>query len=568
MSVEAFAFDRGINLKKTNPLLLEEGEMVSCSGFILDNHGVLKCRPARNKVNTTALDSINSIHRYMNWVLTADGSLHYKWDMDGYCDLYIPANGDFTTVGTLFNSNKLSFADYNEFIFMVNGQDKKAFTKGNFYEWGVDNPVSPPAGAVGSAGSPNGVYTLYYTYLIMFSNGRTYETAPSPAATVTVSNQQINWSGIGICPYGGNDLIIHRNLYRTSTTLGEIYFAKTLNNNTQTSVSDNITDAQLLASTILSTESYSTPPTNAVEIETYLQRIFAIKGNLLYWSEPYIPFGFKTTNSVVVSTEGDDLIVVVQWGDQLYLASKTRWFRLQGSDPDTWAIKQTFVDNGIINKHTVKKTKYGILGLWYDGIYLFDGSISRNMTERTLGLSFFTDLDDLSVCWTEFDGKKYYFYYASTGSAVDKCLILDFSEYPNIKVYNEDFIASAYELSFPTGIKYFAKSDGYQYEETGDETIATSLRAGDKAFENVLKQKNALYLYYDVNTNSKDLTATIYVDDVSKQTLTINTSSRERKRLQLGQYEGYRYSLGLSCADSQSLEVFAPWAIEATPVGA
>jgi hypothetical protein len=555
---------------KKNPLLLEEGEMVSCSGFILDNHGVLKCRPARNKVNTTILGSINSIHRYMNWVLAADGSLHYKWDLNGYCDLYTPTNGDFTTVGTLLNTNKLSFADYNEFIFMVNGQDKKAFTKGNFYKWGVDNPVSAPIGTASGdpdSGNPDGVYTLYYTYYIMFANGRIYETAPSPAGTVTVDKQAIAWSGIGICPYSGNDLIIYRKLYRTSTTLGEIYYVGTKTNNTGTTDTDNVSDSDLLTNAIISTENYSTPPTNAIDIETYLQRIFAIKGNSLYWSEAYIPFAFLTSSSVVISTEGDELIAVIQWGDQLYLASKTRWFRLQGSDPDTWAIKQTFVDNGIINRHTVKKTKYGILGLWYDGIYLFDGSISKNMTEKTLGLSFFTDLTDFSVCWAEFDGKKYYLHYASTGSTVDKCLILDFSEYPNIKSYNEDFIASAYELSVPTGIKYFAKSDGYQYEETGNETIVTSLRAGDKAFENVLKQKNALYLYYDVNTNSKDLTATVYVDDVSKQTLTINTSSRERKRLQLGQYEGYRYSLGLSCADSQSLEVYAPWAIEATPVG-
>ena len=543
--------------------------MVSCSGFILDNHGVLKCRSARNKVNTTALGSINSIHRYMNWVLATDGSLHYKWDLDGYCDLYTPENGDFTTVGTLSNSNRLSFADYNEFVFMVNGQDKKAFTKGNFYEWGVNNPISAPVGTEGVDGNPKGTYTLYYTYEIKFSNGRTYETGPSPAGSVTVSTdgKKIVWGGITRCPYAGNDLVIHRKLYRTSATLGEIYYVDTIEGNNTTIYSDNLADSTLLAHSILSTENYSTPSINAIDIETYLQRLFVIKGNSLYWSEPYIPFGFLTSSSVSVSTEGDDLIAVVQWGDQLYLASKTKWFRLQGSDPDTWAIKQTFVDNGIINRHTVKKTKYGILGLWYDGIYLFDGSISKNMTEKALGLSFFTDLDDLSVCWAEFDGKKYYFYYASTGSTVDKCLILDFSEYPNIKVYNEDFIASAYELSFPTGIKYFAKSDGYQYEETGNETIVTSLRAGDKAFENVLKQKNALYLYYDVNTNSKDLTATVYVDDVSKQTLTINTSSRERKRLQLGQYEGYRYSLGISCADSQSLEVYAPWAIETTPVG-
>jgi len=261
------------------------------------------------------------------------------------------------------------------------------------------------------------------------------------------------------------------------------------------------------------------------------------------------------------------LIACREWGDQLFLVSKDRWYRLQGNDPTTWSIRRTFTDVGIVNKATLKQTKYGLLGLWNDGIYLFDGSVNRNVTEKKLGRKFFTDLTDLSVCYAEFDGQRYYFYYASTGSTVDSCLVIDFGYYPDYRIWNDDFIAEAHFLYKEDNTRYLAK-DGYEYSESGTETIATSLQTGDKPFGAVIKRKALTYLYYDINTAGEDVTVTIYCDGTNSQTLTINNSSRERKRSNpLKVIEGYRFSLAISCADSSNVKIYSPWALEATPVG-
>jgi len=112
------------------------------------------------------------------------------------------------------------------------------------------------------------------------------------------------------------------------------------------------------------------------------------------------------------------------WSEQLYIPSRYRWYRLQGSSSDTWSVKQTFTDSGVINRHTLAVTRFGILGLYYDGIYIFDGATNKNLTEKYLGEQFFADIDDLDSCWAYFDGLRYYFYYTDT---TNQCIVLDFS---------------------------------------------------------------------------------------------------------------------------------------------
>lgn len=584
MTIEVFSFDKGINRRKENLLALEDGEMYSCSGLELDAEGSLKCRAARNTVNTTQLGAIKNIHRYMNWLMVLEGSnIKYKWDLSGYCNRYTHGDDEFDTptgfsgfgqpslLGYLNSSRRLRMADYRKFIFFINDKEKKAFTKGYLYDWGVENPTRPPAVYDGGAGSiAAGTYNCYYTFYVKFPNGYVYETGPSPVNSPTiVASHQLAWTGIEACPYRGTNLTIWRKLYRTVS--GTTYFVAAIKDNTTTTYADN--NATITSNAVLGTTYYDVPPDQMADIQGgYLQRMWGIKNENLYWSQAYIPFGFLSTSSAAVSKKGDDLVAICKWGDQLYIASHQTWYRLRGNDPDTWEIKHTFADKGVINKHTVFPTIYGILGLWYDGIYVFDGSASRNLTEKKMGKSFFEDISDLEIgvmvntSWAEWDGMKYYFYYAESGTTISKCLVLDFSNYPDVRMYHDDFIATAHEYHKPTGIRYLAYN-GYQYSETGNETITTAMRTGERAFQNIFQRKSTLYAYYDLDSNGKDVTLTIYVDGTAAQTITLNESSRIRSRVKLAQKDGYRIGFALDCADSQNLKIYAPWGIDATPVG-
>lgn len=579
MAMEVFSFDKGMNRKKET-LLLDVGEVYTATGFSFEKDGVLEARLPKTiglAIDADTTSYVNGIHRYSDDIYASSKARCYGTDAVftaaaitqptfNYIYYRDIAGTSFSNIDLSSSNTRPRWCDFEDFTFIVDGELKKAYYKGSKYDWGSEGPPVAPTVAVGAGGAnPSGTYDCYYTWHVKFPNGKEFETAPSPAASITVVTQKITWSNIRPCPYEGSELILTRRLYRTVS--GTAYLLKILADNVTTTYSDDVTDAALQAASILETESYITPPDNAVDVVMYLQRIFFIKGSRLYWTEAYMPFICLDTSDVVVTKDNEPLVALVDWGDQLYFPSASRWYRLQGTDPDTWAIKRTFADNGIINRDTLKRTKYGLIGLWYDGIYNFDGVMTRNLTEKKLGREFFTDLPDLSLSYAEFDGSRYYFYYSSDGSTIDKCIIIDFSLSPEYRILEDNFVAEAHEYYKEAGVNYYAK-DGYEYADSGTETIVTSIVTGDKVFGAITKRKCLRYLYYDCNTNSKDLTVSILADGTSVDSLTINNSSRERNRSRpLKTKEGYRMSLELSCSDSQSLKIYAPWILEADLVG-
>jgi len=206
------------------------------------------------------------------------------------------------------------------------------------------------------------------------------------------------------------------------------------------------------------------------------------------------------------------------------------------------------------------------MGLWYDGVYMFNGSTTTNVTEHQLGRDLFLDAD-LSTAYAEFDGEIYTLYYDTAGSGIDTCLNIDLSYYPQLICYFSDFVSAAHQYYIASGTHYLSYG-GYEYSISGTETISTTLQTGDLIFSNPLQKKNLEYLYYDINTGGEDVTVDFYVDGTNSYTLTLNTSSRTKKRSDpLPTLEGYRFSLVISCSDSSGLTIYGPWGLSATEVG-
>ncbi|MFA5340136.1 MAG: hypothetical protein WC332_00020 [Clostridia bacterium] len=563
---EIISFDKGLNTKKS-VLLLEDGELVTAQGMSYENPGLVEPRSSKQKVSSTVIGTINGIHRNTNFVFVTDaGNVRYKWDLDGYCDLYIPPNGNFTLAGTLTGKSRPVFCDYENFTFVVTGSDTKVFLDGSWYNWDMPVPTSAPSGAAGAAGNPSGTYYLYYTYLIYFPNGTAVETAPSPAGSVTVTSQKISWTNIKPCPYAVTGLTVYRKLYRYSTGLIETYHVTTIKDNTTTTYTDDIADATLEVGSIISTEYYSSPPSNPTYAVRHLERIFCIKGCYLYPTAAYLPFNFDITEIIQATSVGDDITCAVVWGDQLCMATTSKWYRLHGNDSDTWTVKSTYAHTGVINKHTMKPTRYGILGLWHDGIYLFDGNVSKNITKDKLDKTLFSRISDIDSCYASWDGRKYYFHYPTTGTTLSKRLVIDMTGYPNIIIHNDDFIPTAHEYHDITGINYYGYA-GYHYEEGGTDTCSLSIKTGDRPCKDILKEKQLEYLYYDCNTNSKPLIVNIYLDDTLAYTKTLNNSARTKDRLVLPNKQGYRIYLTITAADARGMTIYEPWSMSVNPTG-
>lgn len=114
---------------------------------------------------------------------------------------------------------------------------------------------------------------------------------------------------------------------------------------------------------------------------------------------------------------------------------------------------------------------------------------------------------------------------------------------------------------------------GYAYEEstTGVE-MDVDVKTGEGVGKNILQQKQMKYLYYDINTHGKDVTVTVYIDGVAQtNTITLNTTSRTRARYEdiPDTWQGYRFSLAISCDDltDDDLEIYSPFAIQYVPFG-
>jgi hypothetical protein len=562
---EILTFDKGLITKKSS-MTLEDGELAVAQGMSYETFGMIDPRSSKQAVSTAQVGTINGMHRNVNHVILTDaGNVRNKWDLDGYCDLYIPPNGNFTLLGTMINDSRPVFCDHEEFTFIVTGGDKKVFLDGAWYEWDVPAPIGVPGATAGSAGNPSGVYTLYYTYLITFPNGFMVETPPSPAGSISVTSQKIEWTGISICPYAGS-LTVHRKLYRYSSGLIETYYVTTLENNTATTYSDNGTDASLMVNAVIDTADYTTPPPNPSFAVSHLQRVFCMAENYLYPSEPYLPFNYDVTNVLQITQMGDNLIGGVVWGDQLFMASRAKWYRLHGSDPGSWQIKNTFAHAGSLNKHTIKATRWGILSYWHDGIYLFDGSVSKNITAGKISKDLFSGISSAASCYSEWDGRRYYFHYPTTGTTLSKRLVIDMMQYPNIIVFHDDFVPTAHSFHEVTGINYYG-FNGYHYEEGGSDAVSLSMRSGDRVCKDVLKQKQLEYLYYDCYTNGKPLVVTIYMDDVLVHTITINNSTRTKDRVVLPNKQGYRFYISMTAVDARGMIIYEPWAISVNITG-
>jgi hypothetical protein len=125
---------------------------------------------------------------------------------------------------------------------------------------------------------------------------------------------------------------------------------------------------------------------------------------------------------------------------------------------------------------------------------------------------------------------------------------------------------SAYNVDTPDSL-------GYAYEEntTGVE-MDVDVKTGEGVGKNILQQKQMKYLYYDINTHGKDVTVTVYIDGVAQtNTITLNTTSRTRARYEdiPDTWQGYRFSLAISCDDltDDDLEIYSPFAIQYVPFG-
>lgn len=346
-------FDGGLNNKFARALI-PDNESPDCANVVFDN-GAVGTRQGASQVNTTTIATAVCDG---NYVRRDNGGSE---TMIVYCNgnMYALATTTFTTVSSgeslYTGGQRMHTAMYEDYLFMGNGGI-------NPYKWngaeltrhGIVAPTATMTAATNAtAGNLSGAYRWKLTNI----NSNLVESDVGPV-TVTFSSaigESVKLSGIpaAATSHGINT----RKLYRTTASGSTFLLVATIENNTATAYTDNISDASLGAA---APADQGQPP--KYETVVYHQdRLFMndpAQQNYVWYTELGNPYVVKATNFIKVGDNTSDTLKalgvyengVIAFGEKsiyvIYMpnTAASSWIMLKANSP--FGCKSRF---GIIN---------------------------------------------------------------------------------------------------------------------------------------------------------------------------------------------------------------------------
>ena len=373
-----------------------------------------------------------------------------------------------------------------------------------------------------------------------------------------------------VIPTTSNAEVTHKRLYRAIG--GDIKYVTELAKATS-SYTDTMNDEDLIGSNTFARTGYYQPPSNMWMVLEHYRRIFAaVDGaysNCIFWSEEEEPQAFTYdvdtslyANFTDVFRKGEAVTGLASFGGDLFIASKRMWKRLVGSYPSYWSLRPTLSSVGNLARYALVTTRYGLLHIWYDGIYLFNGFNSNRLTGKNE--PFFQDVNwtYASEIRSTFDGKVARFFVPyGTSTTTNRCFVLDMESYPRVKCYEEDQGESMAMFDCNTNETLYAK--GVQYgERTGSGVIAFDLWTKTIPTASLIQLDGASQLNYEIDTNGEDVTLTVYHDNVAHgSTITLNTLTRTRGWCSLPIKNSRTMSLRITGNLTSNVVLYEPWIV-------
>ena len=288
--------------------------------------------------------------------LSSTGQAYFLWLMDSprviYWSLTGPRNSLFTPHGSTTRFRVIPYGN-RAYLFMSAGQASLQEPR----IWDITNldpmtvagsSVGAMAGAAGAAGLVTvGVHRLWVIYETRSGfriNSRSGGPSNDGKISFTAAGaQQIDLTGI---PVHSDASVTRRHIAMTAAALEAGYIALTIENNTATTASVNIADAQLIAQT--SVDNYSQhqqPAANGIAGVIYNERLVMVDStSRARVSEPTLPHTFRSDVGYidVGVNDGEALRNCFVSEGTLYLVKDTRIYYTQdnGGDPVDWPVRE------------------------------------------------------------------------------------------------------------------------------------------------------------------------------------------------------------------------------------
>ncbi len=321
------------------------------------------------------------------------------------------------------------FARFKKYVVVVNTPSRPLSVDVD----GVVRPLTPnaPSAAValtaGAAGTLSGTYLSLQTYKILDSLGNIIsESDYGPAMTTafSITSKKLH----AAFAVSGESSVSATQLYRT-TTLGAVYFPWTLvNDNSTTSVENDVSDAAL---GLVSAPELGPAPdlTLIAEFGGRLWGVTRTDVDSLRYTTAGTMYGWSTLNTLLIPHVGSDgagITALIPRRAALGVSRRNTFVQVTGSQRTN--IQPVIVNGGenvgCVSQESVVVFKDVAYFLSMDGVYQWDSNGITCLSDgRTRSWFTTDDTFNRSMYWrafSEFDpiAKKYRLFLASKGSAV------------------------------------------------------------------------------------------------------------------------------------------------------
>jgi hypothetical protein len=293
--------DGGLNTNFPRSVIADN-ESPDCLNVIFED-GTVATREGTSLLNTAAIGSFAGDGLYVRhdnsgaetMIAFAGGT---AWDLQGTSFITIGSGQSVFTAGA-----RVGASEYENYIFCGNGGIIPY--KYNGTDW-TRHGVYPATVTMTAATNSNGTLTGDYQYKLTYVNSSLVESDVGPVtATYTASSEEVAITSIPVAAQSFG--ISTRKLYRTEAGGSTFKLLATINDNTTSSYTDNISDSALGAD---APADQGVPPQYQL-IESMQDRLFVddpANPNLVWYSELANGFVFKSTNFLRIGDESGKLV--------------------------------------------------------------------------------------------------------------------------------------------------------------------------------------------------------------------------------------------------------------------
>lgn len=385
IAISAFG---GLN-SKTSDFLRKDYEASDLQNVVIDSSWKIVKRNGYSKANSNAITGTTKVlglHEYIQ----SDGTIKWLsaskqdvWKSDDDPDSWSSIQGSLTTTLQTF------FVTYLDYVYFGNGTDDSYQWNGTIVsKWGGPDVSDMTLTAQADANNDLDANATYqYKITFVLGDGTESNASGMKSEDTTTDYREIALAGI---PTGPSDCI-GRNIYRTLGNETDVFYrlsadvnSPTIGDNTTTTYEDHEYDDTI---DDFSEEPTDIPPKASRYFKLHKNRLF-VAGNTnepsrLYYSDINDDFFRPTSYINVARNDGDVITGLAILHDNLIIFKRNSIYILSGSTNANFVLRKAPAQVGCYAPRTIIQLENEILFLHRDGVYSFDGAVTRSMSDQS-----------------------------------------------------------------------------------------------------------------------------------------------------------------------------------------